>query len=59
MTKDEALKQAVYGLERILGTFEKNGKVVMSSMIRNELFAEISLLLKKAKKALAQPKENI
>lgn len=58
MTK-EALKLAVDGLEKILGTFEKNGKVVMSSMIRNELFDEVNLLLKKAKKALAQPKENI
>jgi hypothetical protein len=42
-------------LERILGSFEKDGKVVMKSMIRNELFAEMHLLLKKAKKALAQP----
>ena len=57
MTK-EALKQAVYGLEKILYSFEKDGKFVMKAMIRNELFAEINLLLKKAKKALAQPKEN-
>jgi hypothetical protein len=54
----EALKLALEALERILGTFEKNGKVVMSSMIRNELFAEINLLLKKAKKTLAQPAQE-
>jgi hypothetical protein len=42
-------------LERILGSFEKEGKFVRSSMIRNELFTEIHLLLVKAKKALAQP----
>ena len=51
----EALKLAVDGLERILGSFEKEGKFVRSSMIRNELFTEIHLLLVKAKKALAQP----
>ena len=50
----EALKLATEGLERILGSFEKDGKVVMKSMIRNELFAEMHLLLKKAKKVLAQ-----
>lgn len=54
----EALKLAVDGLERILGSFEKDGKVVMKSMIRNELFAEMHLLLKKAKKALAQPAQE-
>jgi hypothetical protein len=58
MTKNEALKLAT-ALEKILSTFQKDGKFVMKSMIRNELFAEINLLLKKAKKALAQPKENI
>ena len=59
MTKQtEALKLATDGLEKILGTFEKDGKFVMKSMIRNELFAEINLLLKKSKKVLAQPKEN-
>ena len=51
----EALKLATEGLERILGSFEKDGKVVMKSMIRNELFAEMHLLLKKVKKALANP----
>ena len=51
----EALKLATEGLERTLGSFEKDGKVVMKSMIRNELFAEMHLLLKKAKKSLAQP----
>ena len=50
----EALKLAVDGLERILGSFEKDGKVVMKSMIRNELFNEIHLLLVKAKKALKE-----
>ena len=51
----EALKLAIDGLERILGSFEQDGKFVMKSMIRNELFAKINLLLKKAKKVLAQP----
>jgi hypothetical protein len=50
----EALKLATDGLERILGSFEKDGKFVMKSMIRNELFSEMHLLLKKAKKVLAQ-----
>jgi hypothetical protein len=50
----EALNLAMYGLERILGSFEKDGKFVRSSMIRNELFAEIHLLLVKAKKALKE-----
>ena len=54
----EALSLAMDGLERILGSFEKDGKVVMKSMIRNELFAEMHLLLKKAKKALAQPEQE-
>jgi hypothetical protein len=54
----EALSLAMDGLERILGSFEKDGKVVMKSMIRNELFAEMHLLLKKAKKALAQPAQE-
>ena len=51
----EALSLAMDGLERILNTFEKEGKFVRSSMIRNELFDEIHLLLVQAKKALAQP----
>ena len=51
----EALSLAMDGLERILNTFEKDGKFVRSSMIRNELFNEIHLLLVQAKKALAQP----
>ena len=54
----EALKLATDGLERILGSFEKDGKFVRSSMIRNELFNEIHLLLVQAKKALAQPEER-
>ena len=54
MTK-EALNMAADGLERILGSFEKDGKFVMRAMIRNELFDEINLLLKKSKKVLAQP----
>jgi hypothetical protein len=54
----EALKLAIDGLERILGSFEADGKVVMKSMIRNELFAEMHLLLKKAKKVLAQPAQE-
>ena len=54
----EALKLATEGLERILGSFEKDGKVVMKSMIRNELFAEMHLLLKKAKKVLAKPAQR-
>lgn len=53
----EALKLATDGLERILGSFEKDGKFVRSSMIRNELFNEIHLLLVQAKKALAQPEQ--
>lgn len=54
----EALKLAVDGLERMLGSFEADGKVVMKSMVRNELFAEMHLLLKKAKKVLAQPAQE-
>jgi hypothetical protein len=54
----EALSLAMDGLERILGSFEKEGKFVRSSMIRNELFTEIHLLLVKAKKALAQPAQE-
>ena len=54
----EALSLAMDGLERILGSFEKDGKFVRSSMIRNELFNEIHLLLVKAKKALAQPAQE-
>ncbi len=57
MTK-EALKLALEALERILGTFEKDGKFVMKSMIRNELFNEANLILKKSKKVLAKPEEN-
>ena len=57
MTKD-VLKLATDGLERILGTFEKDGKFVMKSMIRNEFFDEVSLLLKKSKKVLAKPEER-
>ena len=56
MTK-EALKLAAYGLEIILSSFEKDGKFVMKSMIRNELFDGVNLLLKKSKKVLAQPEE--
>ena len=58
MTK-EALKQATDGLERILGSFEKDGKVVMRAMIRNELFDEVNLLLKKSKKVLAKPVQPV
>ena len=58
MTK-EALKQATDGLERILGSFEKDGKFVMKSMIRNELFDEVNLLLKKSKKVLAKPVQPV
>ena len=54
----EALSLAMDGLERILGSFEKEGKFVRSSMIRNELFNEIHLLLVQAKKALAQPAQE-
>ena len=54
----EALSLAMDGLERILNTFEKEGKFVRSSMIRNELFNEIHLLLVQAKKALAQPAQE-
>ena len=54
----EALSLAMDGLERILGSFEKDGKFVRSSMIRNELFNEIHLLLVQAKKALAQPAQE-
>ena len=54
MTK-EALKLAVDGLEKILYAFEKDGKVVMRAMIRNELFDEVNFLLKKSKKVLAKP----
>lgn len=54
----EALKLAVDGLEKILCAFEKDGKFVMKSMIRNELFDEVNLLLKKSKKVLAQPVQN-
>ena len=55
MTKDEALKLAAYGLEIILSSFEKDGKFVMKSMIRNELFDEVNLLLRKSKKVSAKP----
>ena len=54
----EALKLAVDGLEKILHTFAKDGKVVMSSMIRNELFAEVNSLLQQAKAASAQPAQE-
>ena len=54
----EALSLAMDGLERILGSFEKEGKFVRSSMIRNELFDEIHLLLVQAKKALAHPAQE-
>jgi len=54
----EALKLAVNGLEKILHTFVKDGKVVMSSMIRNELFAEVNSLLQQTKAALAQPAQE-
>mgnify|MGYP000272884320 CR=1 FL=1 len=54
----EALKLAVDGLEKILHTFAKDGKVVMASMIRNELFAEVNSLLQQAKAALAQPAQE-
>ena len=54
----EALKLATDGLERILGSFEKEGKFVRSSMIRNELFNEIHLLLVQVKKVLAQPTQE-
>jgi hypothetical protein len=54
----EALKLAVDGLEKILHTFAKDGKVVMSSMIRNELFAEVNSLLQQTKTSLAQPAQE-
>jgi hypothetical protein len=54
----EALKLAVDGLEKILHTFAKDGKVVMASMIRNELFAEVNSILQQAKAALAQPAQE-
>ena len=54
----EALKLAVDGLEKILHTFVKDGKVVMSSMIRNELFAEVNSLLQQTKTSLAQPAQE-
>ena len=54
-TEREALKLAIDGLEKILHTFAKDGKVVMASMIRNELFAEVNSLLQQAKASLAQP----
>ena len=54
----EALKLAVDGLEKILHTFAKDGKVVMASMIRNELFAEVNSLLQQTKTSLAQPAQE-
>jgi len=57
-TEREALKLAVDGLEKILHTFAKDGKVVMASMIRNELFAEVNSLLQQAKASLAQPAQE-
>jgi hypothetical protein len=57
-TEREALKLAVDGLEKILHTFAKDGKIVMASMIRNELFAEVNSLLQQAKAALAQPAQE-
>ena len=54
----EALKLAVNGLEKILHTFVKDGKVVMASMIRNELFAEVNSLLQQTKTSLAQPAQE-
>jgi len=57
-TEREALKLAIDGLEKILHTFAKDGKVVMASMIRNELFAEVNSLLQQAKASLAQPAQE-
>ena len=54
----EALALAIEGLEKILHTFAKDGKVVMSSMIRNELFAEVNSLLQQTKASLAQPAQE-
>jgi hypothetical protein len=41
--------------DKILYTFEKDGKFAMSSSIRNELFQEANASLKQVKEALAQP----
>ena len=55
VTKDEALNLEV--LERLMYTFEKDGKFTMTSCIRNELFQEATNSLNQVKEALAQPEQ--
>ena len=55
-TQTEALNLEV--LERLMYTFEKDGKFTMTSCIRNELFQEATNSLNQVKEALAQPEQS-
>ena len=57
MINEELILNLVEDMDKILYTFEKDGKFAMSSSIRNELFQEANASLKQVKEALAQPEE--
>ena len=57
MINEELILNLVEDTDKILYTFEKDGKFAMSSSIRNELFQEANASLKQVKEALAQPPE--
>ena len=55
--KENLILNLVEDVDKILYTFEKDGKFAMSSSIRNELFQEANKSLKQVKEALAQPEQ--
>ena len=59
MINEELILNLVEDTDKILYTFEKDGKFAMSSSIRNELFQEANASLKQVKEALAQPAQAL
>jgi len=58
LINEELILNLVEDTDKILYTFEKDGKFSMSSSIRNELFQEANASLKQVKEALAQPAQE-
>jgi hypothetical protein len=56
--KKNLILNLVEDMDKILYTFENDGKFVMLSSIRNELFQEANASLKQVKEALAQPAQE-
>jgi hypothetical protein len=58
LINEELILNLVEDMDKILYTFEKDGKFAMLSSIRNELFQEANASLKQVKAALAQPAQE-